>query len=407
MDDPLRVGDELILDIGPVAHGGHSIAHAAGRTLFVRHAIEGELARVRVTEVSAKAVRADAIEILRGSPWRVDAPCPAARPGGCGGCDYQHVSLEGQRRMKSEVIADAFRRQARLADVRVEVESLGPVEPGGSDDGLHWRTRMTWQVDHDGHLGLFAHRSHRVVPLRGCPISSAGIASLAPWSQVHPGTRTLRTVEGSDGAVSVLADGALIRGRRRVLQDVGSRQWRVDAAGFWQVHPRAAGTLAEAVLALGRPAAGSRWWDLYAGSGLFSAFLAPVIGPAGRVDAVESAPAAIRDARRGLHDLPQVTLHQAEVAEWIGERSGGVDGIVLDPPRSGAGRSVMSAITAAGPKVIVYVACDPVALARDVATAAAAGYRVDGIRAFDTFPMTHHVEVVAALVPGQGRDEIS
>jgi len=408
----LQPGDRLAVEIGPIAHGGHFIAHAAGRTLLVRHAIEGEQALIEVTDVSAKVVRADAVEILRPSPWRADPACPAARPAGCGGCDFQHVRLEHQRELKAQVIADAFRRQAGLSDVQIQVESLGPVQPRGADDGLRWRTRMAWQVDDDGHPGLHAHRSHRVVRLADCPIASAGIASAAPWAGTHPGARSVRTAEGSDGRVSVLVDGALADGPRRVSQQVGSqqvgpRQWRVDPAGFWQVHPRAPQALVDAVLAMGAPAPGSRWWDLYAGAGLFSAFLAEATGPGGRVDAVESAQGAIRDARRGLHDLPQVRLHHADVRTWIAEASGPVDGIVLDPPRSGAGPAVMAAIAAAAPLVIVYVACDPVALARDVAIAALAGYRVARLRAFDTFPMTHHVEVVAALEPSEHVDGIS
>lgn len=407
MSQPLRAGDRMVVDIGPVAHGGHFIAHAAGRTLMVRHAIEGERALVEVTAVTAKVVRADAVEILRPSPWRTEPACPAAGPGGCGGCDFQHVRLEHQRELKAQVIADAFRRQAGLDDVRVEVASLGPMHPDGPDDGLHWRTRMTWQVDEAGHVGLHAHRSHQVVRLAGCPIASAGIAAVEPWTESRRGATAVRTVEGSDGSVSVMVDGQVIRGPGRVPQQVGARQWRVDAAGFWQVHPRAPEALVEAVLEMGRPAPGSRWWDLYAGAGLFSAFLAEATGPDGRVDAVESAPASIRDARRGLHDLPQVRLHLADVSAWVEGRGGPVDGIVLDPPRRGAGAAVMAAIAAAAPRVIVYVACDPVTLARDVATAALAGYRVARLRAFDTFPMTHHVEVVAALAPSEYVDEIS
>ncbi|CAB4982532.1 unannotated protein [freshwater metagenome] len=107
----------------------------------------------------------------------------------------------------------------------------------------------------------------------------------------------------------------------------------------------------------------------------------------------------MRDARRSLHDLAQVTLHHADALRWLRAADERPDGIVLDPPRAGAGSDVVRAIAGARPRVVVYVACDPVALARDVALFASAGYRVAGIRAYDTFPMTHHVETVAALVP--------
>ena len=118
------------------------------------------------------------------------------------------------------------------------------------------------------------------------------------------------------------------------------------------------------------------------------------------MDAVEESAAAIRDARRSLHDLPTVVLHEARVAPWL--RSDAVrrcDLVVLDPPRSGAGADVVRATVARSPRRIAYVACDPAALARDVATYASLGWSLTGLRAFDAFPMTHHVECVATLQP--------
>ena len=110
----LSVGDERIVDIGPIAHGGHFIAHSDGRTLFVRHAITGERVRVRVTDVNRKMVRADAIEVIDAAPDRVPAPCPWAHADGCGGCDFQHIAVPAQRRLKQEVLTDALRRFGRL-----------------------------------------------------------------------------------------------------------------------------------------------------------------------------------------------------------------------------------------------------------------------------------------------------
>ena len=108
----LVVGDERIVDVGVIAHGGHNIAHTDGATVFVRHAIAGERVRIRVTSASKKAIRADAIEILDPSPDRVTPPCRYAGPGGCGGCDFQHMTLDAQRRVKATVIRDALRRFA-------------------------------------------------------------------------------------------------------------------------------------------------------------------------------------------------------------------------------------------------------------------------------------------------------
>jgi tRNA/tmRNA/rRNA uracil-C5-methylase (TrmA/RlmC/RlmD family) len=186
---------------------------------------------------------------------------------------------------------------------------------------------------------------------------------------------------------------------------VRDREFRVSGAGFWQVHPMAAQTLVEAVLELGRPASGEHAVDLYAGVGLFSVFLGELVGSPGRVVSVEGGAVAVRDARRNLHDQPQVEIVHAPVEQALaagraGERA---DLVVLDPPRTGARAAVVRRIAAMRPGRVVYVACDPAALARDVATFARLGYRLTDLQAFALFPMTSHVECVALLTPVQHR----
>jgi len=108
----------------------------------------------------------------------------------------------------------------------------------------------------------------------------------------------------------------------------------------------------------------------------------------------------VRGARRNLHDFPQVRIHAGSVDRWLGRQEiGHCDAVVLDPPRTGAGKRVMASIMQLRPRAIAYVACDPAALARDIATAKRAGWRLSAVRAFDAFPMTHHVECVALLEP--------
>lgn len=385
----LVIGDERVVVAGPIAHGGHVIAHSDGRTLIVRHALPGETVRVIVTEIAKRIVRADVIKVITASPDRVEAPCRWSRPGGCGGCDFQHVSLPAQRALKSTVLIESLQRFGKVDDRfdDVRVEEL----PG---DGLHWRTRMRWGVGRDGELGLRAHRRHRVVPVDSCLLAAPGL----DVSDMDPPTgRELIAARGSDGVVAV--------GSGKVRQEVDGREWRIAASSFWQVHPALARVLQQSVLELGRPAAGESWWDLYSGAGLLSASLAEAVTDAGVVDAVEVSHEAVREARRALHDLQQVRLHECDVEEWLSGRTSGArpDGVVLDPPRSGAGAAVVAAIADASPATVVYVACDPVALGRDTALFAERGYRLDTVRAFDAFPMTHHLETVARMVREGGR----
>jgi tRNA/tmRNA/rRNA uracil-C5-methylase (TrmA/RlmC/RlmD family) len=235
----------------------------------------------------------------------------------------------------------------------------------------------------------------------GIPAVDAAVA-LAPKDHGRP------TRGGPDAAAGL----ARVRGRtwlrERVVVGEWEHEFRVTGGGFWQVHPAAAATLVQTVLDQLRPARGERALDLYSGVGLFAAALGDRVGPSGAVVAVEADARAVADARRNLHDLPQVQLRQGAVGRALAAAlsdlpGGATDLVVLDPPRAGAGRQVVETICAAGPRAICYVACDPAALARDLATAADRGYRLAALRAFDAFPMTHHVECVALLTPAGGR----
>jgi tRNA/tmRNA/rRNA uracil-C5-methylase (TrmA/RlmC/RlmD family) len=189
-----------------------------------------------------------------------------------------------------------------------------------------------------------------------------------------------------------------------VHEIVRDRRFRVDATGFWQVHPAAATTLVDAVLTALAPRPGETALDLYSGVGLFAAFLADA-GCA--VLAVESDAAAVRNARRNLHDLPAVTIEGGRVGRVLRSavRQGleSVDLVVLDPPRTGAGPDVVRAIADLTPRRVAYVACDPAALARDLRVFLDGGYELSGLRAFDLFGMTHHIECVAVLNYGLDR----
>ncbi len=384
------IGDVVEVEVGPIAHGGHCVARLDGRVVFVRHSLPGERVRARITEGSEEArfLRADAIEVLDATPGRVESRCAYAGPGGCGGCDFQHVDLATQRRLLGDVVAEQLRR---LAGIERDVV----VEPADDGDGLGWRTRVSWAVDGDGRTGLRQHRSHDVVRIDRCPIAHPDMPDVSNqrWS-----AERVDTVVSSAGDELVIAAEEVVRGRRHARENVRERQFRVTGAGFWQVHPRAAVVLVDAVLSMLAPRPGERIADLYAGVGLFTAFLAEAVGPNGSVVSVESAAGAVRDAGRNLHDLPQARIVGDKVERAL--RTGAVgecDAVVLDPPRTGAKARVVRAIAESGADRVVYVACDPAALARDVASFAEHGFSLEDLRAYALFPMTHHVECVALL----------
>jgi tRNA/tmRNA/rRNA uracil-C5-methylase (TrmA/RlmC/RlmD family) len=385
-DDDI-VGTVLELEIGPVAHGGHCVARYEGQVVFVRHGLPGELVHARVTERTAKYLRADVVQVLTPSPHRIEPPCPYAGPGRCGGCDFQHANIVEQRRLKATVVSDTLRRIGGI-ERTVVMESPG-------DDGLGWRTRMRYAVGPDGRPAMRVHRSHELIQVDKCLIAHPDTPTVL--DQRWPGTESVQAVVSSEGKTAVLTD---TESGGRVVETVRNRRFRVEADGFWQVHPAAATTLVDAVLAGLEPAEGETALDLYSGVGLFAAFLAEAGCP---VLAIEGDKAAVKNARRNLHDLPGVTLEQGDVDRVLNravaqglER---VDLVVLDPPRTGAGKHVVRRIAGLAPRKVAYVACDPAALARDLKTFDQLGYGVSSLRAFDLFGMTHHIECVAVLEP--------
>ena len=440
-----RTGDVVKVTPGDVAHGGWCVARPDdGPVVFVRHALPGETVLARITEVTSRLARAEAVEILTPSPDRVPAPCPYARPGACGGCDWQHVALPAQRALKAAVIRQQLRRLAGL-DRAVTVEALksdeGPAGEGPADKGLGWRTRVQFAVTEDGVAGLRAHRSHQVIGIDQCLIAHPAVTGLGLTTRRWPGTDSVEAVVApgtgeravimstrsgrrSSGAPVDLppADSVLrrlgprltpLRGRPYLTQHAAGRDWQVSATAFWQVHPDAADMLTRAVLHALAPQPGEVALDLYCGAGLFAGALAPAVGPGGAVAGVEADGTAVRDARHNLRPWPWARVHKGDVAsvlsKALGRKARGqgreLDAlqqarlVVADPPRAGLARPVVDFLSAPGGSAarFAYVSCDPATLARDIGLLSARGWTLEDLRGFDAFPMTHHVECVATL----------
>lgn len=449
-----RAGDVVELAVAEAVHGGWCVARpavpavagtAGGPVVFVRHALPGERVRAVLTQVTARLARADAVEILSPSPDRVTPPCPHAGPGKCGGCDWQHATLEAQRRLKGEIVAQQLRRIAGL-EAAVAAEELP-----GSADGLAWRTRVRYAVGPHGAAGFYRHRSHEVEAVGECAIAHPLVNQAGVTARRWPPNGFVDVAAAPEtGQVAVVPSGGGPAGRdgsggagrrggaagrggsghpgrpgwaaeRRSGPEFLSRQaagltWRVAAGGFWQTHPGAADALADAVLAALAPRPGETALDLYCGAGLFAGVLARAVGPEGTVIAVEQDPGAVRDARRNLRPMSWARVHRGDAAEVLGRIGlAGASLVVLDPPRTGLSRELIGLLSGTGTntgtdggtgraaggrsRVIGYVSCDPATLARDLAEFAGRGWRLAGLRAFDAFPMTHHVEVLATLVP--------
>ncbi|MFF1541037.1 class I SAM-dependent RNA methyltransferase [Microbacterium sp. NPDC058269] len=406
--------DVLELDITGIAHGGTFIARHEGRVVFVSDAIPGERVRARVIAPQEGADaetrsfwRAETIEVLEASEHRRPhvwseadvSRDPADRPGGA---DLGHIELEHQRDLKRRVLTEALDRFAGSGLDAPEIES---VESG---DGLGWRTRVTLHVDDSGVAGPFAARSHRVIPVTSHPLARPAIAEAALALQGEAPGR-IELVEPADGRVRIIRREETERAPRvqrgfrkrptpEVIHEmVNDRRFEVDSTGFWQVHPRAASVLDAAVYGIldGHVDDQKTHLDLYGGVGLFAATLADLGGT--DIVTVESSARATQHASANLAPV-EVNAVTARVDRFLAtQKSGRTGAVVLDPPRAGAGRQVVEAVHALAPDAIAYVACDPVALARDLGTFRTLGWNVDRLRGFDLFPHSHHFEVVALL----------
>ncbi len=391
----LQIGEIFRVEIEKVAHGGHFIARHEGAVIFVRHAIPGEIVEVKITGLDKSFARADVVAVIEPSADRTTAPCRFS--GTCGGCDFQHIEIARQRHLKSEVIAEQFARIAKM-EIDVEVEEVS--------SPLQWRTRYAASTNDRGEAGFKASRSNTVIPISSCPILVPEIDfPTLPFEDISAGQR-LEVALGSDGLRSIArmkervgrtserAVPEIIEGSPHLNYQVGERNYRVSQSSFWQSNISAPQTLVNAVMEFVDVKAGDHLLDLYGGVGLFAGAALSLVGAGGRIDIVEGSSSATRDAAINFDGVSNVHIHTGDVVRAL-KKFKRADVVILDPPRTGAGKDVIKILATLAVRSIVYVACDPAALARDTTYLKDVGYHLERLRAFDLFPMTHHIESVA------------
>jgi tRNA/tmRNA/rRNA uracil-C5-methylase (TrmA/RlmC/RlmD family) len=390
------VGDTFEAVIEKVAHGGHFIVRQEGTVFFVRHGIPGEKCRIVITSTGSSFNRADVVEVLEPSNDRVSAPCQYAHRSGCGGCDFQHISLTRQRQLKADVITEQFARIAKM-DLQVQVEEVGAP--------LHWRTRSIATTNNVGELGFYGARSHTVVPIKDCLITvdEMNMPELVgrKWKpDVRVEIATSNMGERNIALAPKRGEGKarLTEGAHVLHEKVAGKILEVSQDSFWQSHVKAPEILTNAVLDYAQLQLGEHVLDLYGGVGLFTSAMVDVVGSDGSVVLIEGSKSATGDAARNFADKTQVKILTGDVAKLLPQINS-AHVVVLDPPREGAGKTVLAQISRLTPRAVVYVACDPAALARDTAYFLELGYSLSKIKAFDLFPMTHHVECVALFMP--------
>lgn len=369
--------------------------------MFVRYALPGETVRARVVRTGShreKYWNADAVEVIEPSPDRVDPWCPIAGVDGSGCCDLAFADPAAARRLKGAVVANQL---ARLGNYHWCAEEEASAEVVGEAGHTGWRTRVRLDVSADGRAGFHRYHSAELVHRLDCAQLPEGMLT-GVADQRWPAGTAVHVAVDDDGHRHLVVAG---RGRKtevregdyEAVQRVNGRTWRVPVTAFWQAHRDAPARYSALVSEWAQLMPGMTAWDLYGGAGVFAAALAAAVGDTGRVLTVDTSRGAARAARAALGDLGAVSVVTDSVRRALAGQSARADVAVLDPPRTGAGKDVIAALAAAEVPRIIHIGCEAASFARDIGLYRQSGYRVENLRVFDSFPLTHHVECVAVL----------
>lgn len=377
--------DLLQLNIERAAHGGVFVARHEGMVIFVGGTLPGEKVLARVTDTTGKTFwRAETVEVIEPSAHRQESVWPE---GASAGAEFGHITLAHQRTVKTGILTEALGRMAGI-ELETEVEPLP-----GEVDGLGYRTRVQLQIAQDGTAGIYRERSHDLIPVTRLPLAVDAINDSGLIGRKHIGAKKLSIAADDEGNIQ-FSTGAKPQGVPELRQRAGTRDFRLRG-GFWQVHKNAANTLVEAVTGFSAQlGVAGDLLDLYSGAGLFAANLAPSVAS---VTAVESSGQSVRDGIRSAKDLQNLSFVEADVLKFLRANQRSFETVIMDPPRSGATGKVIAALASTAARNLIYVACDPVAVARDLKQLRDNGWQLGGMRAFDLFPHTHHFEIVVAL----------
>lgn len=449
---PVQKNDYIEVQFEDLTHDGAGVAKVDGYPLFVKNALPGERAKIKVIKANKGYGFGRLEEILEKSPYRVDAPCPIYKE--CGGCQLQHLSYEGQLLAKEKQVRDVLTRIGKLENVKVH-PVLGMSEP--------WRYRNKAQVpvgEREGGLiaGFYQQRSHEIIDMEACMIQQekndevvkavkricTKYGVTAYKEERHKGTlrhimarhgqvtkevmvvlvtRTqelpnkekivkeiVESIEGVKSIIQnvnskktnvILGDETRVLWGEEVIYDlIGNVKFAISSRSFYQVNPEQTKVLYDQALTYAELTGEETVIDAYCGIGTISLFLAQ---KAKKVYGVEIVPEAIANANRNaeLNGIENVefAVGEAEVVipNWYKE---GIvaDVLVVDPPRKGCDEALLQTIIEMKPKKVVYVSCNPATLARDLRVLEDGGYTTLEVQPVDMFPHTTHCEAVAKLV---------
>ncbi|MBA7570353.1 23S rRNA (uracil-C(5))-methyltransferase RlmCD [subsurface metagenome] len=417
------------ITLDSLAYGGDAVGHIDDRVAFVPDGVPGDVARISVKEDRGSFIRGTIDEIITPSPERIDPFCPHASR--CGGCQWQSVAYPAQLEWKRKIVGETLRRIGGVDGVEPE-ECL----PSPQERKYRTSARYPARVTSKGLIfGYFERRSHRIVDIDVCPVASERVNEIASHlrscipdycrdadireieihaSQNDPSAllrlttgrhaklgnaaeHILEAIPGLGGVIHHGPNGFLrLYGDPHRSEIICGKRFRIEARSFFQINVSQAERLVSLAGEMLDLEKGNTVVDGYGGVGLFSLCIAPSDT---RIISYDRSKHSVKDSVVNARDLGFTSFNAyckntPDAAEIIGH----ADRIILDPPRTGLGKTDVEAITGLDAAIIVYISCNPATLARDLKLFAEIGYLIERIVPVDMFPHTYHIETSVKLV---------
>jgi 23S rRNA (uracil1939-C5)-methyltransferase len=402
--------EQLEITLNGMAYPGKAFGRDdGGRMVFVAFGLPGEKVLVKIEKSHKRWAEAQLLEILEPSPERISPKCPHYQE--CGGCHYQHLPYARQLEVKAEIVASQLERIGGILDPPVSPTIPSPMQ-------WNYRNNLQFSLDHESRLGFHALQSDRVIPIKECHLPSADLMDLWPRITLteNPGLQRISVRSGMNGERMVVFhsdgipdfdlqvdlpasvvwlsdDGMLVlAGEGYLVIEALDRPFRVSAGSFFQVNNSVTGDLLQEAISLLDPQPEDVILDLYAGVGLFSAFIAE---RGARLIAVEESAWAAEDFSINLDEFDTVELYESSVEDALPLLPAQANKVFVDPPRAGMDRKVIENLRNLSPERLVYVSCDPATLSRDAKLILESGYNLEKVTPIDLFPQTYHIETVS------------
>ncbi|MBI4336612.1 MAG: septum formation protein Maf [Chloroflexi bacterium] len=388
----IRPAQRLQLTLEDFGALGECLAHCGEVPVYVFGGIPGEEVVVEVVRRRRSYVAARVVEVIKPSPHRVTPPCPYFWP--CTGCQWQHIAYSYQLEIKQRAIQKALQEVPDLSDVAVN-----PTVP--SPQPFHYRNHARLTVGPQGAVGFVNRVTREFVRIDQCLLMHSWINETLMKLQGRCAETTQLSVRYGANTGEWLVQPrlknlqvGLASGQKHYSESVLGKRFRIGSPSFFQVNTEAAERMVQHIAEKLQLSGRELLVDAYAGVGTFAILLSP---RAGRVVAIEESASAVEDARSNATGLYKVELLQAKTEEALATFPRRPDAVILDPPRAGCHPTALEALGRLAPLRVVYVSCDPEALARDLTVLVRGPFHIEEVQPFDLFPQTHHVECIVTL----------